>query len=505
MKAVGAKRGDRDRERAGQPSTRSLRSHASSGGRYGLLTAAVEQATTMATTVVLARLLSPREFGLVAAATLVYMFFQLVTRFGFGPALIRRQHVDARVVSSLLLASVAFNGLVALAVLPLSALAADAVGAPQAAPYIAMLCVLLPLGPMSSVPRSVLLRQMRFRTAYGIDIAAVVVYAVTAVTLAAAAGLGVGAIVTGRILGASVAAIAALVAARVSLRSGLHWPTVREETGFSAAFLVNQWMGFASKNLDYWVVSLVGGPALLGVYYIAYVVPSVTRQRMNSLVNEVLFPTLARIRDDPSRLMRAYLDVLRLLCFVMFPVLVGIAVVAPEIVALLYGDRWSAAAGPMAIIALAAAIESVTQVATPVLLAFGPPRLSVHLNVFRLVTMAGLLLLAAQVGSLMAVALAVLGATALTAVAGQWFLVRLLPHRLGPFFRVLVPPSVCVVLMAVAVLLLRSALPEVGLPWRLSALVLAGASVYLGAAAIMFRRVSRTVWADARRLLGGAR
>ena len=493
---------DGDRESQPPSAAESLRSHASTGGRYGLLTAAVEQATTMLTTMILARLLSPRDFGLVAAATLVCLFFQLVTRFGFGPALIRRQTVDARVVSSLLLASVGVNTLVAVAALPLAGLAASAVGAPEAAPFVALLLILLPLGPLASVPRSLLLRRMRFRMAYAIDIAAALVYASTAVTLAAAAGWGVAAVVTARLLSEFVAAVAALAAARVSVRPGLHWSVVREETGFSSAFLVNQWMGFGSKNLDYWTVSQVGGPGLLGIYYIAYVIPSVTRQRMNSMVNEVLFPTLARIRDDPDRLVRAYLDVLRLLCFIMLPVLVGIAVVAPEVIAVFYGARWEPAAVPMAIIALAAAVECITQVSTPVLLAFGPPRLTVHVNVIRLVTIAIFLGAAARVGTLTAVATAVLAATAVTAVASQWLLLRLLPHRLRGFFAVLTPPVVCVVVMAGVVVAVDRLLSDTSAMTRLAVLVPVGALAYVVVAVLGFRRTFRPVLHDVRRLIG---
>ena len=476
----------------------SLRSVAASGGRWGAVAAVAEQSASVVTTALLARLLTPADFGVVAAAAVVVQFVALATRFGFGAAVTKDATLDRRAVSSLFWVAGALATAATLIAIAAAGPLASAVGVPHSRDVIAALVAVLPLNVLTSVVRGLLYRTFRYGALAACDTAPVLAYGVVAIALAAAFDIGVWAVVIGRVAAAVVEFVLTIGYARFLPAIVFDVGAVRRELGFSFGYLGNFSANYAAKNLDYVAVGRMGGRELLGPYYVAYVLPNVLRQRLTWLANDVCFPILANVKDDAARMVRGYMRVARLQTFVAVPMLLGIAAAADEILEVFFGDRWSAAVVPLRLLAVAALIESLTQLTTTTFLALGKPSQSFRINLIRLAVLLPALLVAAQTGETSAVATAVVAAVVAAAVAAQVLLRRWLVVPARDLARAVGPQVVCGLAMVLAVVGARTAVEDAGALARLVLLGALGAAVYLGGGLVVFRSAFGECFAEAR-------
>jgi O-antigen/teichoic acid export membrane protein len=469
--------------------TPSMRRTAILGARWGAFAGIVEQLGAAGSTFVLARLLTPADFGVVAAATVAVGLFQVLTRLGFGAALVNRKTMDDRVASTTFWLALSV-GLVASALAAAaSPWLASAVGRPEVAPYVAVASVMIVIGQVSRVSGSLLLRRLRFKAVYMADIASIVAYSATAIVLAILTDLGPWVIIIGRVVSAVVGTLARLIAGGWYPKLTFELGSVREDLRFNLGSITNALVLFGSRNVDYWMLGQTSTSAALGSYYVAYVLPNILRQRMTWLADEILFPVLSRIRDEPDRIRNAYTEVLQLLAFLAFPALLGISLLSERIVLVFFGPQWLAAVAPLSIIAVAAAIETVTQVATTVFISQGKPGRSVLVNGSRFLALAAGLAVAAAVGGLESVAWAVFASTLLASVIAQHLLIQsiqaawsLLPKTLLP---ILIPTALMLVVVATVENVLPTGTPSfLELAW--SAAV--GGICYFVIGLMLFRR-----------------
>lgn len=475
------------------------------GGRWGVLSSVVEQVVGAAVTAVLARLLVPRELGLVAGATVVIGLFALLTRVGVLPGIVRRRTFDHRAASTAFWGAALLGGAGTLLAAVTAPWTAAAMGMPRAAGLVAGLSLMIVLGLLANVVQGVALRSLQYRVVYGSDVLAALGYAGAAVVAAGPLELGAWSIVVGRLVGAGVRLAALLAGARWRPVAAFDLSTLREDAGFNAIVLGSQVTGFASKNADYWVVGRAFSPAALGVYYVAYVVPTILRQRLTWLANELLFPALVRVRDRGGDVLGAHAEAVRLLTFVSMPALFGMALVAGDVAKVAFGERWAGAGPPMAALAVAAAVEVVTQVDTTLFLSVGRPRRTLVVNLVRLVVLAVLLPVAVWRGGLVDIALAVLASGVAAQAVAQHAMADDFGVRTAGLARVLAPSVVPTAVMAAAVGAVLVAMD--GLPsWvRLAVAVVVGVAVFGGAALALFRTETLTSLRQVRALALGRR
>lgn len=477
------------------------RQRAAEGGRWGVISGVTEQLGSMATTVVLARLLLPEDFGVVAAATLVLNLLFMVGNAGFGPALIKRRSIEEPVSSTTFWSAVGVGAVLTAILIAASPQLARLLNQPDMAPYVVGLAPLLVINFASHVWESRLLRELRFRWVYTADIANVLVYAGLTLALAAA-GVGAWSMVIGRVAGEAVAATVRCLASRWWPRWVFHWATVREDLRFNRNYLTMQFGNFFTKNLDYWVVSRLLGAHELGIYYVAFVLPTILRQRMTWLTTEIVMPLMARVADERDQLVELYRDTLQLLCFLAFPLLVGVSLTARQVIELAFSSAWVGAIGPLRWLAVAAAIEATTNPSATLFLALGRAEVPSRMMQLRLVLMgAGLLAVTRHQPSLEAIAAVVAAATAASA---------LYPHlaaharlRIGAdhLARWIGPVVAATGAMAAIVWALGRAVTAWPLGAQAAVLPVVGAAVYLAGLAALDRPLAAHLLRTSRRLV----
>jgi PST family polysaccharide transporter len=478
-----------------------VRGIAVSGARWGVVSAIAEQGGSLLSTAVLARLLTPGDFGVVAAVTIVVTLLALLGSVGFGASLIRRDDVDEELLSSTFWAATGV-GLALTAVGVVGApVFARMLGQPDIGPYIAAISPLLLVSMLSNVSEALLQRRLQFSAVYTADVLAIVVNVAVSIG-AAVAGAGAWALILGRLAGAAGGTVYRIVASRWVPSRRFSWAVVRADLGFNLGFLGIGLGGFANKNLDNWVISRTASAASLGSYYVAYVVPNILRQRMTWLSNELVFPMLSRA-EGPDAQRRMYERMIALLTMLAFPVLVGVAAVAPEVIAVGFGDQWSDAVAPLRILSLAAAADVLVATATPVFLSRGRPGVANRIAAGRLaVLVVGLVLAVRAGGDLADIAWAVAAST-VAAVGVTWVgLSSLLSLPVRRLVRLVVPAAVGSAVMYGAVELLRREGPEPGVALgRMALYAVVGAVVFSLTAWLLDRAAVRDWLRFARELV----
>jgi len=333
------------------------------------------------TTLVLARLLISKDFGVVAAGMTVVLFFEIALDLGVGAAVVYEQDkgITSHIQTAFTLNLTAAASLTVVGVLVVPWLA-DFFHLPGHEWLFRALFLYLLIRGAGQVQDSVLRRDLRFGRRMWLDVTRGVIRAVVSIVLAGA-GAGAWAMVVGLLTSELAATVLAWVL--VPFR-----PTFRIEGGASRVLLRFGLVVLALKvvdainlDADYLIVGNRLGAGALGYYTIGYRLPELLLLNVFWIVSSVAFPAYSKVRVSGSHsFSRAMLHTLQVLSLYAFPVGVGLALTARDLVVVLFGTRWLPAVGPMQMVALAAAFGSVGYASGDIYAARGRPGTLLKIN-----------------------------------------------------------------------------------------------------------------------------
>ena len=311
----------------------------------------VQGALTLGVMLVLARLLSPQDFGVVSASLLVIQISMIFTQAGIGPALVqqpalRREHIYT--AFTLCLASALALLLVILAY---ASGIARALGTEALAPVLRSLAWLLPLQALTVVPEFLLRRELQFRVLASIRVISFGAgYGAVGVTVAALGG-GVWALVAAN-AAQHVVSTAMLLARRPhAKRVGVDGRALRELLSFGAGFSLARIGNYLAVYGDKFVAMRWLGPAALGLYERAYQIMAMPAVGIGQVLDDVLFPAMAQIQNESARLAAAYRRCLSGIALLTLPISAIAFVLAPELVAVALGPKWRDTVLPLQVLA----------------------------------------------------------------------------------------------------------------------------------------------------------
>ncbi|MBA3553155.1 MAG: lipopolysaccharide biosynthesis protein [Gemmatimonadales bacterium] len=289
----------------------------------------------------LGRLLTPAEFGLMGAATVVIACSQIVSHVGVGPAIIQRRelapvHVRVAVTLSCTL-GVLLGAIVYFGSPPIAAF----YRMPELEPILRAVAFLFVLDGLNTVAKALLTRELRFRLYIALDVGAYVFgYALVGVVLAWY-GFGVWALVVANLAQVIVRTIAMYLATRHSIRPSLDFAAARDLLSFGFGHSMAQIGTLLSQQGDNLVVGRWLGPAALGLYGRAYQLMVMPASAFGRIINRVLFPVMSQVQDERERLANAYERALAIVAFIALPLSAFLWVVAPEFIAVVLGPAWT--------------------------------------------------------------------------------------------------------------------------------------------------------------------
>lgn len=441
----------------------------------------------------LARLLNPHAFGIVALAGVYIAFIQIFVTQGFGAAIIQRGELEEEHIDSAFWIAMATAGAFCLISILIAGEVAYFFKEPEIAPVIQWLSISIVLFALSSIPTAILTREMNFR-ALAIRSLATTGFGGAIGLAMAFRGWGAWSLVGQQLVGAALGAICLWFAVPWRPRLRISKQHLRDLYGFSLSLTGNDILWFFSQKSDQTVVGYGFGSIGLGPYSLASKVTSLVYDAVVSPFQTVAFPAFSKLQSEPQRIESALHKFCEMSSFLCLPVFAGLAVVAPEVVPLLFGSRWSAAIPILQLLCCYGAARVILAFMHPFMLAKGRAGLYLLMNVIlSVLTLAGCLI-ALRMGPdsiALSMTLSMLSFFAVFLVIARESL-DIRPILLLKSFAF---PVLCSSLMLIAVELLRNVLSK-ALP-RMATLVLcvlAGAVVYVVIALLLRRDLVATIW-----------
>ena len=406
------------------PKTQSLRKQAFSGVRWTTFSSGAKLVVQLAQVVVLARLLSPADFGLMAVVGAILAFLQIFTDMGVSNAIIHYQKIDEIQLSSLYWLNVGSSVAIAAIMAALSPLAAWFYGQDELEPLLVLAGACLVVVAAGQQIRVVAQKRLAFAALAAVDLPAYVIGFGVAVLIALKGG-GVYSLIFGNLATATTGTVLLWVLVSRGWRPKLVLKIRRisDFLRFGAYMIGNNVVATINSQVDIFLGGRILGAASIGLYSVPKSLSLRVSQAVNPIVTLVGMPVMAKAQEDVALLRNVYLQTIRMVASVNFPIYVAMGLFAPELVRVLLGEKWADAATLMQIFAWWGLLRATGNPVGSLLMAVGRADLSFKWNLAWLFITPPAIWVGSLFGAL-GIAIAMFGTVVVGFVPNWYFLVR---------------------------------------------------------------------------------
>ena len=341
-------------------------------------------------TAVMARLLPPAAFGLVALANVVLRFGTYLAQMGLEQALVQKAELSEEDVRATFTTAIGLGTLATLVLLAGAPLAPLLLNEPAVVPLVQALALSLFLTGLSASAVSLLRRQLAFGTlALMQTVAYVVAYGIVGIGLGLN-GFGVWSLVAATLTHHLIMTVWAYAATRHALRPYFEWTHYRPLLVYGSRISLTSFIEFITLSLDTLLVGRLLGAAALGLYNRAWMLISLPLYLLTNSVARVVFPAFSQVQADQPKLRTVYVASTTLIAAGVLPVCAGMAVAAPELVRALLGPGWAAAVPVLRVMCAAVPLGLITMFAGIVCDARAALMAKIRVNLLALATLCAL-------------------------------------------------------------------------------------------------------------------
>ncbi len=454
-----------------------LESRVRSGTRWSMLNTIVVRVSNFAVGVLLARtVFGPSVFGLYAVSQIVLAVLLSANELGVSAAIIRWEGDIRSFARTVFTLSVVSSTVIYVGLYACAPAIARLLGSPDATFMLRILCLCVIIDGLASVPLALLTREFAQGRRMLVNLANFVVSTGVTVWLAFS-GQGAMSFAWGSLAGCIVALIVAMVAAPMFVLPGWNTADARQLLQFGLPLAGASLLTLGVFNVDSAIVGATLGPAMLGLYQLAFNISSWPVSSISQAVQRVSFAGFSRVADSGRGLTDAFSRALGLLMALTVPACVLLATTAEPLIRAVYGERWVGAAHALSLLAMLGLLRVAYGLFYDAMAAVGKRNTLMAIQGIWLVTLIPVLLVGARLGGITGVAAGhVVVAAALVGPAFLWALSRAgIP--VASMARACLRPALGGVLMATVSLLTIHVLGK-GL-LGLAAAIVAGIAIYL--------------------------
>lgn len=309
------------------------------GGAVTMITQASKFVLNMGSTAILARLLTPQDYGLIGMVIAVTGLVALFNDMGLSTATVQRAEINHKQVSTLFWVNVALSASIMLLTAALAPAIAWFYGEPRLSGITLVVAITFIFAGLGVQHQALLTRQMRFKDLAVVDLTSMFVGVTTAI-VSASCGAGYWAL--------AFMQVAMAIAYTVGVWTMCGWrpgPPVRRSGVRSMLAFGGNLTGFSvfnyfSRNLDNILIGRVWGAGALGIYSKAYGLMMLPLQQINGPITAVAVPGLSRLHSEPEQFRNHYLKALSLITGTTMPVVLLMLILSDQVVELLLGSQW---------------------------------------------------------------------------------------------------------------------------------------------------------------------
>ncbi|WP_202928159.1 lipopolysaccharide biosynthesis protein [Cyclobacterium salsum] len=307
---------------------------------------------------VLARLLTPEEFGIVAILTVFITFFNLLSDIGIAPAIIQSQNLGRDDIQSIFSFSVIIGFLLAIIFYLSSEAIASFYNEPELVNVGHLLSITLIFNTFKIVPQALVVKKLQFKHIGIINVSIQLLSGILAIYLAYT-GFSYYALVYKSIFDSVLLFILFYWMAKLNYRFLFKLSSLRKIARFSTFQFMFNIINYFSRNTDNLLIGKFFGPSVLGFYSRSYQLMMMPVSNLTHVITPVLMPIISKFQDDKERIFNSYLKVVKILAIVGFPLSIFLYFAGPEIINIVYGDQWKDSIPIFRLLALTIGIQMV--------------------------------------------------------------------------------------------------------------------------------------------------
>ena len=350
----------------------SLKKKAVKGFAWNMLEGTGTQIISFIVFLVLARLLDPEDFGLVAMATISLAFFRIFKEFGFAAAIVQREDLKNGHIDTAFWTDILVNGTM-MAITFLSAKGvANLYNDPRLELILQALSLLFFTAALSQVQSAILRRNMDFKTLAIRTLAAEVIGGVTAISCAFS-GWGVWSLVVKSLTSSFVGTLILWSLSNWRPRLKVSKDYFMDLFGFSINMFAANIVNFFGSKSDSFLIGYFLGPVCLGYYTIAQRLILLLTEFLGGAVNKVAWPIFSRLQNNPKKMRHGFYSASQILALIVMPIFLGIYSVASELVPLMFGSQWEKSIPVLKILVFLGIINSMNKMYDSIIVSIGKP------------------------------------------------------------------------------------------------------------------------------------
>ena len=408
---------------------------------------------------ILARLLSPDDFGIVAIATVIISFFAIFTDMGLSPAIIQNKALTQDDLTNIY----SFTFWTGIAVALLFFIASWPISAYYDSPILRTLCQLLSINlffaSVNIVPGALFYKNKEFKF-IAIRSFVIQITAGTGAVIAALSGAGLYALLITPIVSSILIYIISFHRYPQHLRMTLGLSSIRKIFSYSVYQFLFNVICYFSRNLDKLLIGKHMGMSDLGYYEKSYRLMMLPLQNITQVITPVMHPIFSDFQNDKAKLATSYERILRFLAFIGLPLSVLLFFTAEEVTLIIFGVQWLPSVPVFRLLSLSVGIQIILSSSGSIFQAAGDTRSLFVCGVFSSVlNVTGILLGIFYFGTLTAVASCIVVTFSINFIQCYWQMYRITFRRSAwPFIRQLISPFIISILIALALIPMQYAL-----------------------------------------------
>jgi O-antigen/teichoic acid export membrane protein len=337
------------------------------------------QLLAVITNVILARILYPEIFGILGMATVFTGFILVFQEAGLSSFLIYKDKLDKGMISTSFWMNVMISLVLGGITYSMAAFISTIYHIVELKEIIHYISFGLIFASFGITSRALLTKGRRFKALTIIDVIAEVATSITSITLAVN-NFDLLAITSRLLIKPCLQSTILIVMNKSNLFGRPSWSSVKEIIPYSSKFLGSQIFIYLNNSIDLFLIGKLLGARNLGMYTVSYQWSVLARMYISGSINKVVFPEISRKKDDKAEIRRIYLQVLNKLSFFTFPICIGLFIIAPEFIVIVYGEVWRDAIPVLQILLLAGMITSIGTIGGSVFNGVGKPHIEMRLN-----------------------------------------------------------------------------------------------------------------------------
>ena len=455
-----------------------------SGVAWSFMEKLLSMVVQMAVSIIVARQLAPTDFGVMAILTFFTSVALTIVDSGFSQTLIRKESPTDGEYRSVLGFNVAMSAILYVVLVALAYPLARFYDQPIISDIAPVLFLVLPINSLCVVQTVMFTREFRFKLLSKIVFLSSLISGVVAVVMALA-GCGIWSLVAQRLLMMGIKAAAFWWIRRWRSRERFSMALLRTMAPFSLRLLATDLIAAIYNNVAQLFIGKLYSAHSLGFYSQAQKLKDLPVTSTVQAVQGVTYPALAKIADTEDKFSAGYLRIINLLSFVVFPVMLGLVAIAPEMFMLLLGEKWMPTVPYFEILALSGIFYPLAVVSYNIIKVRSDGRIILRLEIVKRVVMTAILAITIPLG-IEAVAWGMTTMAAVDFVVNLAAAMRYMNMAIALVLRALIPQFIVAALMFVVLHIIHPYLSVLGTGAHLVADVAIGAVVYLSLA-VTFR------------------